>query len=118
MPAVYVDLVLRGERRVELKGLLNSGAEDIELVVPASVARELGCKSRGKSEIAFGGRRYSADTLEVDVEVRNPGGEARRARLRCLSLPDRLIDCVILGTDAQAELGVIPDTVAGKPIFK
>jgi hypothetical protein len=67
--------------------------------------------------VVFGGKRYSTDVYEISVTLA-ASGKKRSAKLRCISLPDELVDCVLLGTEAQAKLKVIPDTTTGKPIFK
>lgn len=118
MPEVLVNVILESRNRIETKGLLNSGARDVELVVPARIARKLGVKKEEKCEI-FYGKIILADVGRVKASVKNPEtGEERRADLSCIILPDEEIDCVVLGTLAQEKFRVIPDTVSGKPIFK
>ena len=95
---------------------MNSGAEDFELVLPRSMAKEIGLKKIGKCELFFGGKR-SADVGLAGVSIRSPIGEERNAKLTCAVLPDEMIDCLVLGTEAQAKLKVIPNTVTGEPIF-
>ena len=118
MPEVFVDLILEGRSKIELKGLLNSGARDVELVLPRSVAGRLGVRKKGRCEVFYGRKRF-ADVGSVKTLIKDPeSGESRGATLDCIILPDEEIDCVILGTVAHEKLRVIPDTVAGKPIFK
>lgn len=118
MPAVFVDLLLEGQRKVELKGLLNSGATDLEVVVPRRVWKGLGVRAEKKGELAFGGRRFPTGLCKVKASVKNPEtGEERSTELWCAVLPDRELDCVLLGTEAQAKLRVIPNTAEGKPLF-
>ena len=95
---------------------MNSGAEDFELISPKSVAKEIGLKKIGKCELFFGGRR-SADVGLARVSIRSPIRKERIAKLTCTVLPDEMIDCLVLGTEAQAKLKVIPNTVTGEPIF-
>ena len=91
----------------------------MEVVLPRGISKELGVEKKGKCELGLFGKKRLADLGEVDVCVRNPeSGEERKGRLDCAILSDKEIDCVILGTEAQAKLRVIPDTVTGKPIFK
>jgi len=65
----------------------------------------------------FFGRKRSADVGFAELSIRTSGGEERRAKLACTILPDGEIDCLVLGTEAQAKLRVIPNTVTGEPIF-
>jgi len=37
MPAVFVELYCRRKKKVQVRALLNSGAQDLEVVVPLSV---------------------------------------------------------------------------------
>ena len=115
-PAVYVDAILRAERSARFRGLLNSGAVDFEPVLPKSAADEIGLKKIGKCELYFGGRR-SADVGEAEISIKSPKGEDRGSKLMCAVLPDEVIDCLVLGTEAQAKLKIIPNTVTGEPIF-
>jgi hypothetical protein len=89
----------------------------LELVVPVSIAKKLELKKTGKAEVVLGGRRYLGDAFKVRTLV-TAGRKKRSAKLRCISLPNGVIDCVLLGTEAQAKLGVIPDTTVGEPLFK
>jgi|GEM_PF-6231458 len=58
---------------------------------------------RGKScGLIFGGREFPSPISRVKVEVRNPEtGEVRMAELECSVLPDKVLDCVLLGTEAR-----------------
>lgn len=114
-----MDLELSARKKIGLKGLLNSGAEGIEIALPKSIAKKLGVERKGKCELLLFGKKRLAEAGEVHVSVKNPAtNETRQASLRSVILPDAELDCVILGTEAQAALRVIPDTVTGKPIFK
>jgi predicted aspartyl protease len=118
MPAVFLDVILHASKKVHVKALINSGAQDLELVVPRSVWKQMGAKAERKSCLIFGGKNFLSDTCKVEVQVRNPEtGEVRTAELDCSVLPDKELDCVLFGTEAQAKLGVIPNTRTGKPLF-
>jgi hypothetical protein len=44
MPAVFLEITLEVSRKVSVKALLNSGAQDLEVVVPRSVWKQTGAK--------------------------------------------------------------------------
>jgi predicted aspartyl protease len=118
MPAVFLEITLEAGRKVSVKALLNSGAQDLEVVVPRSVWKQMGAKRERRCGLIFGGKSFLSETCRVKAEVRNPEtGEVRTAELDCSVLPDKELDCVLLGTEAQAKLGVIPNTKSGKPLF-
>jgi len=78
----------------------------------------MGAKRERRCGLIFGGKSFLSETCRVKAEVRNPEtGEVRTAELDCSVLPDKELDCVLLGTEAQANLGVIPNTKSGKPLF-
>ena len=119
MPVVFLNVELKANRRVEARALLNSGAEDLDLVLPESLARHLGLKKEGFCDLLLFGRKRKAWTGKLEVSAVNPeSGEKRKAEMRAVVLKDKEVDCVILGTEGQGKLRVIPDTVSGRPVFK
>jgi hypothetical protein len=118
MPVVFLNVELKANRRVEVKALLNSGAEDLDLVLPESLARYLGLKKEGSCDLLLFGRRRKTWTGKLEVSAINPeSGEKRKAEMRAVVLKDKEVDCVILGTEGR-KTEVIPDTVSGRPVFK
>jgi predicted aspartyl protease len=116
MPEVWIEAFV-GKRKVNL--FLNSGATDLELVLPSRTASRLGIETSGTEKVLFGGRKVTARRGEAQVEIANPGtGEKRVARLEVLVLPDRVLDRPLLGIGAQEKLRVTPDTVTGEVVFK
>lgn len=117
MPEVCIDATLAGKSRVAL--LLNSGARDLELVVPKGLTKKLGIKSIGKTKLFFGGVTYTGEIGSTEVRVENPETkEERTGVLEVISLPDKVLDRPLLGVVGQEKLRIVPDTVAGKAIFK
>jgi predicted aspartyl protease len=117
MPEVYVDAILKGKSEVKERILLNSGARDAELILPRRVAKKVGVVVKGKVKV-FLGREMKGELGFLEVTVQNPEtGEKRTRVLETVVLPDRVLDCPLLGIVGQEKLGVTPDTRTGKPIF-
>lgn len=119
MPEVFIEAILVGSKgRVDEKLLLNTGAREVELAVRRSLAKKLGIKRSGKVKVYFGGRVLKADVGLVKATIRNPDtGEERTSLLEAAVLPNKTLDCSLLGVVGQEKLRVAPDTRIGKVIF-
>lgn len=116
MPEVLVKARV-GKARMRL--LLNSGARDLELVLPLKTAIRAGVKMSKRARVVFGGRELQAKAGYVDVTVEGPKpGESRKSKLEVVVLPDKLLDCPLLGVVGQEKLRIVPDTVSGEAIFR
>jgi len=117
MPEVYVEATLAGKFKVNL--LLNSGARDLEIVVPATLIRKLGVKLSKKTEVIFGGVKYSTKAGLIEAKIRDPEtGKERSSLLEIVPLPSSALDCPLLGVVGQEKFRITPDVPAGKVIFK
>lgn len=118
MPEVFIKAILATEhRKITEDLLLNTGARGAELIVPGRTAKKIGMKSHGKVRV-FLGRELKGDVGSLEVTIQNPEtGEKRTRVLETIVLPDKVLDCSLLGVVGQEKLGVIPDTRIGKPIF-
>jgi predicted aspartyl protease len=107
-----------GENRAEVELLLNSGGRGTELAIPKSLAKKIGLNPSRRATVIFGGSKFRAPAGEVKVEVENPKtGEKRGAVLEAVVLPDKVLDCALLGVVGQEKLRVAPNTPLGEPIF-
>jgi predicted aspartyl protease len=116
VPEVWVEGHI-GESSIRF--LLNSGARDLDLVLPAKLSSELGVKLGGEARVLFGGEEVKARVGEARLTIRDPEtGKERTSMLEVISLPDDVLDEALLGVSGQEKLRILPDTVTGRPIFK
>jgi hypothetical protein len=79
MPVVFLNVELKAGRTVEIKALLNSGAEDLDLVLPESLARHLGLKKEGFCDLLlFGKESMDRQTGSFSHQPRKRGEEKGR----------------------------------------
>lgn len=120
MPEVFIKATLAsGGRKITENLLLNTGARGAELVIRRSLAKRLGLKTAKKMRVYPIGPELRGDVGSIEVTILNKEkGEKRKSLLEAIVLPDKALDCSLLGVVGQEKLGVIPDTFVGKPIFK
>lgn len=116
MPEVWIKALVEGS---EIDLLMNSGARDLELVVPSRLAKKLGIKLPDETEVLFGGTKYRAEVGKAKVSVRNPKtDEERVSEVEVVSLPDEALDQPLLGVLGHEKLRIIPNTITGEAIFE
>ena len=115
MPALYLTLrITYGRKSLRKKFLLNSGAEDLEAVIPERLARELGIPFKYDGVLDFGGPVPCGTT---EVEILTTGTAERGAGLKCHILHDERLDKPLLGFLAMEKLGIILDIKNRKVLF-
>ena len=94
-------------RQVTISGLVDTGAT--RLVIPTSVAEQLGARKVGEIQVRYADRRRATRQLVDDVLVELQG---RLATFRAVLEPNR--DSVIIGAIVLEELDFLVDCVARK----
>ena len=93
-------------RQVTVSGLVDTGAT--RLVIPASVAEQLGAREVGEIQVRYADRRETRQLVDdVLVEI-----QGRLATFRAVVEPNR--DSVIIGAIVLEELDFLVDCVARK----
>jgi hypothetical protein len=115
MPALYLTAELTYKRKsLRKKFLLNSGAEDLEVVIPEKLANRLEIPFRYDGVLDFGGP-VPCGTAAIGITIKSAG---KRARLKCHILPDERLDKPLLGFLAMWKLGIILDIKDRKVLFR
>jgi len=103
-------------RQVTIRGVVDTGAT--RLVIPASVAEQLGAHEAGETRVRYGDNRTATRKLVDDVQVELLG---RRATFRAAVEPDRV--SALIGAFVLEELDFLVDYVRfvqqfpfGKPL--
>ena len=94
-------------RQVTVSGLVDTGAT--RLVIPTSVAEQLGAREVGEIQVRYADRRRETRQLVDDVLVELQG---RLATFRAVVEPNR--DSVIIGAIVLEELDFLVDCVTRK----
>jgi hypothetical protein len=77
-------VILHASKKVHVKALINSGAQDLELVVPRSVWKQMGAKRERKSCLIFGGKNFLSDTCKVSAGEKSRDWRGENAELDLL----------------------------------